>query len=72
LSVVIIIYTLSGVIIQCCPLDILFSEALGWRLTRTITLAQGAEVCDFRFKKGGPTIVAVPAALQDVVDLGKN
>jgi len=55
-----------------CPVDILFSEALGWGLTRTTTLAQGAEVCDFRFKKGGPTNVAVPAALGDVVDLGKN
>ena len=54
-----------------CPVDILFSEALGWGLTRTTTLAGGAEVCDFRFKKGGPTNVAVPAALQDVVDRGK-
>jgi hypothetical protein len=50
-----------------CPVDILFSEALGWGLTRTTTLAEGAEVCDFRFKKGGPTNVAVPAALQDMV-----
>jgi len=53
-----------------CPVDILFSEALGWGLTRTMTLAEGAEVCDFRFKKGGPTNVAVPAALQDVVARG--
>ena len=50
-----------------CPVDILFSEALGWGLTRTTTLAGGAEVCDFRFKKGGPTNVAVPVALQHVV-----
>ncbi len=55
-----------------CPVDILFSEALGWGLTRTTTLAQGAEVCDFRFKKGGPTRVAVPTALKDVVDRGKG
>ena len=54
-----------------CPVDILFSEALGWGLMRTMTLAQGADKCDFRFKKGGPTRVAVPAALQDVVDRGK-
>ena len=51
-----------------CPVDILFSEALGWGLTRTMTLAQGADKCDFRFKKGGPTNVAVPVALGNVVD----
>ena len=51
-----------------CPVDILFSEALGWGLTRTTTLAAGADRCDFRFKKGGPTVVAVPVALEDVVD----
>ena len=50
-----------------CPVGILFSEALGWGLTRTTTLAEGAEVCDFRFKKGGPTNVVVPVALEDVV-----
>jgi len=38
-------------------------------LTHTTTnLAGGVEVCDFRFKKGGPTVVAVPVALEDVVD----
>ena len=51
-----------------CPVDILFSEALGWGLMRTTTLAGGADRCDFRFKKGGPTRVAVPAALEDLVD----
>ena len=51
-----------------CPVDILFSEALGWGLTRTTTLAEGAEVCDFRFKKGGPTNVTAPTALQNVAD----
>jgi hypothetical protein len=50
-----------------CPVDILYSEALGWGLTRTMTLAEGAEKCDFRFRKGGPTNVAVPASLQPVV-----
>ena len=50
-----------------CPVDILFSEALDWGLTRTTTLASGADRCDFRFKKGGPTNVAVPAALQNLV-----
>jgi len=43
-----------------CPADILYSETLGWGLTRTQTLAQGGDCCDFRFKKGGPTHVAVP------------
>jgi len=51
-----------------CPVDIHYSRALGWGLTRTMTLAEGADRCDFRFKKGGPTNVAVPAALQHLVD----
>ena len=51
-----------------CPVDIHYSRALGWGLTRTMTLAEGADRCDFRFKKGGETNVAVPAALQDVVE----
>jgi len=50
-----------------CPADILYSQALGWGLRRTTTLAEGAERCDFRFKKGGETLVAVPAALRQVV-----
>lgn len=55
-----------------CPVDIHYSRALGWGLTRTMTLAEGADRCDFRFKKGGPTNVAVPAVLQHLVNLGKN
>jgi hypothetical protein len=51
-----------------CPVDIHYSRALGWGLTRTMTLAEGADRCDFRFKKSGPTDVVVPAALQGVVD----
>jgi hypothetical protein len=47
-----------------CVADLLYSEALGWGLIRTMTLAEGAERCDFRFKKGGPTRVAVPASLR--------
>lgn len=50
-----------------CPVDILYSEALGWGLLRTMTLAEGVEKCDFRFKKGGPTKVAVPAAMEAVI-----
>jgi hypothetical protein len=47
-----------------CPMDILSSELLGWGLKRTMTLAEGAERCDFRFKKGGETRVAVPEPLE--------
>ncbi len=50
-----------------CPVDILYSEALGWGLTRTMTLAGGAEKCDFRFKQGGPTNVAVPDEMQPII-----
>lgn len=38
-----------------CALDQFSSEMLGWGLIRTTTLAEGGEVCDFRFKQGGPT-----------------
>ncbi len=48
-----------------CAADVLYSEALGWGLHRTMTLAEGAERCDFRFKRGGETRVAVPAPLYD-------
>jgi len=51
-----------------CPVDILYSKSLGWGLTRTMTLAEGAERCNFRFKKGGKTKVAVPASMQNVID----
>jgi len=50
-----------------CPADILYSEILGWGLARTQTIAEGADRCDFRFKQGGPTRIAVPAILQEVV-----
>lgn len=38
-----------------CALDKAASEALGWGLTRTMTIADGFEKCDFRFKKEGKT-----------------
>lgn len=47
-----------------CPGDILYSQALGWGLQRTTTLAEGAERCDFRFKKGGETRVVMPKPLE--------
>ncbi len=49
-----------------CPVDILYSELFGWGLSRTMTLAEGSAKCDFRFKKGAPTRVKVPAALEAV------
>lgn len=36
-----------------CMSDIALGEALGWGLTRTQTLADGCDYCDFRFTKGG-------------------
>ena len=43
-----------------CFLDFVTSKASGWGLTRTMTLAEGYEKCDFRFKKGGKTERAWP------------
>ncbi len=50
-----------------CPVDILYSEILGWGLTRTQTIAEGADICDFRFKEGGSTKVRVPEAIKAVI-----
>ncbi len=38
-----------------CLLDLLESKTFGLGLTRTKTLADGDNVCDFRFKRGCPT-----------------
>jgi hypothetical protein len=38
-----------------CALDKTVSDTLHWGLTRTMTIAEGFEKCDFRFKKGGKT-----------------
>jgi hypothetical protein len=38
-----------------CALDNVVSDNLYWGLTRTMTIANGFEKCDFRFKKGGKT-----------------
>ena len=35
-----------------CMSDIPLGDAIGWGLTRTETLADGCDRCDFRFKKG--------------------
>jgi hypothetical protein len=47
-----------------CTIDILYSETFGWGLIRKMTLSQGFDKCDFRFKKGGETRVAVPASFK--------
>ncbi len=47
-----------------CAVDKISSELLGWGLSRTMTLAEGGERCDFRFKKGGETHVPLPQSLQ--------
>ena len=41
-----------------CMSDIALSDAMGWGLIRTETLADGCERCDFRFKKGGKTRIS--------------
>lgn len=51
----------------CVP-DVHYSEAFGWGLQRTQTIAEGHGRCDFRFKKGGKTRVAVPDGLKGVAD----
>jgi hypothetical protein len=38
-----------------CFLDFVTSKASGWGFARTMTLAEGYQKCDFRFKKGGRT-----------------
>ncbi|MAT96051.1 MAG: hypothetical protein CL608_02715 [Anaerolineaceae bacterium] len=47
-----------------CAVDKVASEMLGWGLRRTMTLAEGGERCDFRFKKGGKTCVTIPQPLR--------
>jgi len=46
-----------------CAVDKSASELLGWGLTRTETIADGFERCDFRHKKGGETVVPLPPTL---------
>jgi hypothetical protein len=40
-----------------CRFDRAASDLLGWGLTRTMTIAEGYEKCDFRFTKHGKTNV---------------
>ena len=41
-----------------CMSDIALSNALGWGLIRTQTLADGCHHCEFRFKKAGATQIS--------------
>jgi hypothetical protein len=41
-----------------CMSDIALSDAMGWGLIRTQTLADGCQHCDFRFKKGAVTEIS--------------
>ncbi len=41
-----------------CMSDIALSDAMGWGLIRTQTLADGCHHCDFRFKKGTATQIS--------------
>lgn len=41
-----------------CMSDMALGRALGWGLTRTQTLADGCDRCDFRFKQGGKTQIS--------------
>jgi hypothetical protein len=53
-----------------CAADLVYSEMLDWGLIRTQTLAEGADKCDFRFKKGGPTRVTLPTSLRTIQETG--
>ncbi len=41
-----------------CLSDIALSDAMGWRMKRTETLADGCDKCDFRFRKGKQTDIS--------------
>jgi len=43
-----------------CYLDFVTSRTPGWGFARSMTLAEGYEKCDFRYKKGGETKRAWP------------
>lgn len=52
-----------------CMSDIALSEAFGWGLVRTQTLADGCSHCDFRFKRGGDTRITTPTQrVQETID----
>jgi len=55
-----------------CMSDIALSNAMGWGLKRTQTLADGCQHCDFRFKKGAETqISSKTKEVQEAIDIIK-
>lgn len=55
-----------------CMSDIALSDALGWGLVRTQTLADGYAYCDFRFKKGAETkISSKTKEVQEAIEIIK-
>ena len=48
-----------------CFLDFVTFRTAGWGFARTMTLAEGGEKCDFRFKKGGRTERSWPPPFVD-------
>lgn len=48
-----------------CLADITGSDAFSWGLKRSETLAQGGDRCDFRFRRGQPTLVKVKLPVID-------
>ncbi len=53
-----------------CMSDIALSEAMGWDLTRTQTLADGCSSCDFRFSKGaGTSISSKTPEVQETIEI---
>lgn len=57
-----------------CMSDIALSEAMGWDLIRTQTLADGCPHCDFRFKKGAATQISsrTPEVQETIERIGKK
>jgi hypothetical protein len=53
----------SELMAYLCPTDYFLSERMGLGLKRTTTLGEGYARCDFRFKKGAPTVW--PAGLRE-------
>ena len=52
-----------------CMSDIALSDAMGWGLIRTQTIADGCHYCDFRFKKGAATqISSKTPEVQDAIE----
>jgi len=56
-----------------CMSDIALSDAMGWGLIRTQTLADGCHHCDFRFKKGAATeISSKTPEVQEAIEKIRN